>query len=98
MTGYCRRAGAGLLQLTNLYAALDAPLALFCLGMYWYTERTIGARFPKEAGCKRNEAEPSTPMKTALAGAASRVSWGYLVEWRRIELPTFALRTRRSPS
>ena len=23
---------------------------------------------------------------------------GKLVEWRRIELPTFALRTRRSPS
>jgi hypothetical protein len=40
----------------------------------------------------------ATGSKWCLGALFFRTSWGYVVEWRRIELPTFALRTRRSPS
>src|SRR5690606_4737672 len=54
----------------------------------------------REAGHSRmNGSRPETPEAgNANAGARPASTSGMLVERRRIELPTFALRTRRSPS
>ena len=69
------------------------------------TESQMRGKTAKEAASMRPPpfagfAKPSRKL-AFFSGAkkpGERPGLGILVEWRRIELPTFALRTRRSPS
>ena len=66
--------------------------------MRWDTDkRLLGVPAPAPAG---SPVRPRLGMKRAapVTGRRGTSLKGKLVETRRIELPTFALRTRRSPS